>query len=107
LDEGLAASNDATFVELIFLHPRAPVDRRHGPLTVVPPLQVSPDVIKMAIMSYPNGSAAGPDGLRPQHLKDLMLEVADDNHLLVAVTDLVNLFLQGKTNSNSGSRNFI
>ena len=28
--------------------------------------------IAQAIKSFPNGSAGGPDGLRPQHLKDLI-----------------------------------
>ena len=27
--------------------------------------------VRKAIISFPNGSAGGPDGLRPQHLKDL------------------------------------
>jgi len=51
----------------------------------------------MAVMSFPNGSAVGQGGLRPQHLKDLMLGVAEDNPLLVAINDLVNLLLQGKS----------
>jgi len=54
----LLPPNDATFAELILLHPRAPVDRRPAPLTVVPSLQVLPGEVKMAIMSFPNGSAA-------------------------------------------------
>ena len=41
-------------------------------------------------------SAAGPDGLRPQHLKDLLLGCADDSPLLEAITDLINLLLAGK-----------
>ena len=41
--------------------------------------------------------AAGPDGLRPQHLKDLVMGAADDSPLLVAIVDLVNLLLEGKT----------
>ena len=34
--------------------------------------------------------------MRPQHLKDLLLGAADDNSLLAAVTDLINLLLAGK-----------
>ena len=49
------------------------------------------------MQSFPNSSAAGPDGLRPQHLKDLVMGAADDNPLLVAIVDLVNLLLEGKT----------
>jgi len=46
-----------------------------------------PPAVKAAIQSFPNGSAAAPGGLTPQHLKDLLTGVPNDN-LLVAVTDL-------------------
>jgi hypothetical protein len=51
-DDSLAAPNDATFAELRLLHPAAPVDRRPAPSTVVPSLQVLPDAVKTAIMSF-------------------------------------------------------
>ena len=35
-------------------------------------LVVSPTKVKKAVMSFPAGSAGGPDGLLPQHLKDLV-----------------------------------
>jgi hypothetical protein len=35
-------------------------------------LSVSIDKIFKAIMSFPNGSSADLDGIRPQHLKDLI-----------------------------------
>ena len=63
----------------------------------MPPLQVLPYIVRKAIQSFPNGSAAGPDGLRPQHLKDWVVEAADDNPLLVAIVDLSNMRLEGKT----------
>ena len=56
-----------------------------------------PDAVRKTLQSFPNSSAAGPDGLRPQHLKDLVVGAADDNPLLVAIVDLVNLLLEGKT----------
>ena len=56
-----------------------------------------PPAVKAAIQSFPNGSAAGPDGLQPQHLKDLLTGVPNDNPLLVAVTNLINLLLAGRT----------
>ena len=49
-----------------------PNDRRKIPSTTVAPLQVTPQEVHSAIMFFPQGSAAGPDGLRPQHLKDLL-----------------------------------
>jgi len=65
-----------TLNELSCLHP---YDRRPAPLTVVPPLQVFQVATTKAIHSFPNGSAGGPDGLRPQHLKDQLLGAPDDH----------------------------
>ena len=96
-DDRLAVPDAATFAELCQLHPPAPADRRAVPLTVASPLQVSPAAVIKAIQSFPNGSAAGPDGLRPQHIKDLLIGAADDNPLLVTITDLINMLLEGKT----------
>jgi len=95
-DDRLAIPDVLTFVELERLHPPAPTDRRPAPTSVTSPLQVSTSAVRAAIQSFPNGSAAGPDGLRPQHIKDLLVGAADDNPLLVAVTDLTNLLLEGK-----------
>ncbi len=96
-DDRLAVPDDTTFAELRQLHPPAPANRRPAPFTNTSPLQVSPAAVIKAIQSFPNGSAAGPDGLRPQHIKDLLIGAADDNPLLVAITDLINLLLEGKT----------
>ena len=64
-DDKLAIVNATTMNELSHLHPSALADRRRVPSIVVPPLQVFPSAIKTAIRSFPNGSAVGPDGLRP------------------------------------------
>ena len=61
------------------------------------PLQVFPYIVNRVIQSFPNGSAAGSDGLRPQHREDLIVGAADDNPQLVAIVDLANLLLKGKT----------
>jgi len=99
-DDKLAAVNTTTLNELRSLHPCAPLNRRPAPSTVVPPLQVFPVATKKAINAFPNGSAGGPDGLRPQHLKDLLLGALDDHPLLSAITDLVKLRLEGLTPSS-------
>ena len=96
-DDTLAPTTAETFAKLGPLHPPAPADRRPAPTTDTPPLQVSTAAVRAAIQSFPAGSAAGPDGLRPQHLKDLLMGSATDNPLLVAITDLTNMLLQGKT----------
>jgi hypothetical protein len=89
-DDCLAIPDAVTFAELSRLHPPAPS-------TDMPPLRVTPVEVKIAIQSFPNGSAADPDGLRPQHLKVLLLGAADNSPLLVAISDLVNVLLDGKT----------
>ena len=105
-DDKLAIVNATTMNELSRLHPSTPADRRPVPSIVVPPLQVFPSALRTAIQSFPNGSAGGPDGLRPQHLKDLMLGASDDHPLLVAITDLTNLQLEGHTPSSVRSTLF-
>jgi Reverse transcriptase (RNA-dependent DNA polymerase) len=52
--------------------------------------------VKAAISAFPNGSAGGPDGLRPQHLKDMIAGKGQDEALLEAITDLVNVMLEGR-----------
>ena len=50
-------------------------------------------------MLISNGSAGGPDGLRPQHLKDLIGASAErgGKELLSALIDFVNLVVNGRT----------
>ena len=55
--------------------------------------------VRKAIISFPNGSAGSPDGLRPQHLKDLTGPSAMEGGqlLLSALCPLIYLILSGKT----------
>src|SRR6218665_847706 len=87
-----------TLAALKHKHTSAPIDRR----TPCDPnsserfaaLQVSTEEIARAISSFPSGSAGGPDGITPQHLKDLVAFGVHDSssqHL----SDLVNLLLKG------------
>ena len=50
-------------------------------------------------MSFPNGSSGGPDGFRPQHLKDLISHSTGDGGqlLLNALVTFVSLVLEGIT----------
>ena len=75
------------------------------PDTQIPPLEegftlptpVSEEVVAKTILSFPNGSAGGPDGLRPHHLKDLTSASAErgGKELLRALATFVNLVLKG------------
>lgn len=63
------------------------------------PIKVSVEEVYRAIRSFPCGSAGGPDGLRPQHLKDMTSTSAEGGGplLLEALTAFINLVLEGKT----------
>ena len=111
----LAPATPATLSNLLTLHPPSPSDRRPAPTTSSVALQATLHTILAAITSFPNRSAGGPDGLKPQHLKDLLAcvgmgradnstgdgGVGDPQHdvhpLLEAITDIVNLLLAGNT----------
>ena len=113
--DALAPATQATLSRLLTMHPPSPADRRVAPTTSSVALQATPHTVLEAITSFPNGSAAGPDGLRPQHLKDLLActgigravdSVGDGvtgdsgqviHPLLLAITDLINLLLAGDT----------
>ena len=101
-DDQLTVPDRSTFDKLCRLHPPVPGDRRRPapPINGILPLQVLPTAIRSAIQSFPNGSAGGPDGLRPQHIKDLLLGASEDSPLLLAITDLTNLLLEGKVPSS-------
>ena len=82
-------------------HPAAHPDTDIPPASItsqLTPLHVSAEEVDKAIRSFPCASAAGPDGLRPQHLKDMTGVAAGEGGrlLLQALTSFMNLVLQGK-----------
>uniref|UniRef100_A0A8D8Z2S3 Uncharacterized protein n=1 Tax=Cacopsylla melanoneura TaxID=428564 RepID=A0A8D8Z2S3_9HEMI len=60
-------------------------------------LVVDEKSVMKAILSFPNGSAGGLDGLKPQFLKDLTSFSAGEagRRVLTAITDLCNFILSG------------
>ena len=95
-NDSLAPATSTTHAALVSLHPLCPENRRTIPQSDTTPLPVSTSDVRAAILSFPCGSAGGPDGLSPQHLKDMMSGGGIDDSLLKAVTDLVNLLLDGR-----------
>jgi len=99
-DSTLAPMNESTYQALLERHPSPHPD------SLIPPIDdemsshaitVDEGEVIQAIRSFKRGSAGGPDGLRPQHLKD-MISVLDCCQVLVpALTAFVHLVLEGKT----------
>jgi len=58
-------------------------------------MSVTEREVSSAIRSFPAGSAAGPDGIRPQHILDLITCKEAGQDLVAAITQLVNLLLEG------------
>ena len=96
-DDRVAPVNDSTVTALRDRHPPAPSDRLPVPDPhSYTPAQVTEEEVAAAIRSFPAGSAGGPDGLRPQHLRDLIANQETGSALLTAITGLVNILLSGK-----------
>ena len=51
--------------------------------------------VRKAVLTFPAGSAGGPDGLRPQHIRDLLMCREAGPEFLSALTAFVNLVLAG------------
>ena len=58
---------------------------------------ISKEEVAQAICSFPKNSAGGPDGLRPQHLKDMLLDDSSRQFLLPTLASFVQLVLEGRT----------
>ena len=58
--------------------------------------QFTEEDVVAAIRSFPAGSSGGPDGIRPQHLRDLTTN-KETGHLLVkSLTAFINMLMEGK-----------
>jgi hypothetical protein len=99
-DDRLVQPDSDTLAKLADLHPKAPFDRRQAPDVTTAPLHVNKSEVRQAILSFPAGSACGLDGLRPQHLKDLITGNSCSFALLEAITDLINIIVAGKSPPN-------
>ena len=58
-------------------------------------LTVSEEDVRRAVFSFPAGSSGGPDGMRPQHLKDLLSCRDSGSDLLPALTSFTNTVMTG------------
>ncbi|ESN96849.1 hypothetical protein HELRODRAFT_178649 [Helobdella robusta] len=92
---GLAESSPETLAKLKAIHPSAPLNRRAFPTQEPSNGRVSPAQVLTALKSFNNGSSGGLDGLRPQHIKDLLSGPTPTDELLNNLTRFVNLLLSG------------
>jgi len=63
-------------------------------------LLVAESEVRSAVLSFTAGSAGGPDGLRPQHIRDMLLCREGGSELLSALTAFVNMVLAGSCPKN-------
>ena len=95
-DDTLAPMSEATFQAR---HPSPHPDSEISPIDeeLNTFMTVSEEEVSRGISSFKEGSAGGPDGLRPQHLKDTVSVASSAQVLLPALTAFVQLVLEGRT----------
>jgi hypothetical protein len=96
-DDCPADSNAQTLQALRKLHPPASLDRQHFPDPIkLSAVQFTDYDVTAAIRAFPAGSAGGPDGIRPQHLRDLTSNKVNGQVLVTTLTGLINILMNGK-----------
>ena len=88
-ERSFAPYNQEVLQALSVLHPPIPKDRRPAPQVSAMPFSIDATQMLAALRSFPPGSAAGPDGLRPQHILDMLL-VSGPGTLDSALVDFLN-----------------
>ena len=98
ISDGLATPSANVLQEMLTKHPQsASASLPPGP--VPPSVSVSESTVRKVVRSFPNGSAPGPSGLRPSHLREAVGCPSPDqsNQLLAALTRFVNCLASGRT----------
>lgn len=101
-EEVVADDSNETLASLQAKHPRPHKDSVIAPLAMrsdsAAELQIPVPGIAYAVRSFPCGSAGGPDGLTPQHLKDMIGAPAGEGApvLLSALASFVQFVLSGE-----------
>jgi len=100
-NERVLSSDDTSVIpnltsdnSLLTKHPGQPSDRRQSPPITSDAYSCMVSQLLPAVKSFGPGSASGWDGLRPQHLQD-MVQMSSPTGLPVVLCDFVNLFLAG------------
>ena len=94
-DDTLAAPCEENLIKLQEKHPQASSTHASFPdPSVSTPLLVDESDVQKAVLSFPVGSSGGPDGMRPQHFKDLIQCRKSGSDFLMSLTGFVNLLLR-------------
>jgi len=95
-EDNMAVKNQDNLSKLLDKHPSAPTGRQLVKIDCSTPQYhaTEADVLK-AIRSFPAGSSGGPDGIRPQHLLDLVNCTVSGSNVVAAITAFVNTLLDG------------
>ena len=94
--DGLASPSAEVLQEMLTKHPKTvPPALPFGP--VPPPASVTESAVRRGVRSFPNGSAPGPSGLRPNHLREAVGCPSPDQAIgvLAPLTRFVNLLAAG------------
>ena len=95
--DGLATPSAEVMQEMLAKHPQTtPPALPPGP--VPPSATVTESTVQKAVRSFPNGSAPGPSGLRPSHLREAVGCPSPDqaNLVLASLTKFVNSLAAGR-----------
>ncbi|KAL8158882.1 hypothetical protein V2J09_000419, partial [Rumex salicifolius] len=101
---GIALLCDDTLRDLEAKHPYAPPPILPSSMLAENALSVKKDLVLSIIHSFHKETSCDRDGLRAQHLVDILGGAAstDTNNLFSSITGIVNLFLNGKCPSQLG-----
>ena len=97
-DDTPALDNSDTFAKLVEKHPASACGGSFPLMnqgTAIPFQASEADVLK-AIRSFPAGSSGGPDGVRPQHVADLVNCKEQGPNLLTSIAWLCKWLIGGK-----------
>ena len=92
-----APNSDSVYAQLLDKHP-TPAGKREPAPDPQPTaaVQMSETEVLRAVRSFPAGSAGGPDGVRPQHMLEMVNCREAGTELHCALTGFVNCLLQGE-----------
>ena len=94
---GVAEASEAVVREMRAKHPQSPPV--NPPLGPVPsPIILHDAIVRKSVLSFPRGSAPGPSGLRPSHLREAITCPSPDlaEQFLSSLTKFVNLLASGQ-----------